>query len=366
MTARCAGQHRLFQSTDRRDHEQARQMCATDTDDPCPALAACRATLRQALTDSTGGAAGAPAGTWAGRLYVEGRSRTSAGEAAAMSPDDPRHGTTAGHYAHRKDGEPACGPCVAAKTRYEKTRHVYGPRMVPATGTRRRIQALKAMGHSGADIAAALGVTYQAVNRLEHSTSAHIFAATQANVARVYEEMCMTLPTGYHRTRIRNAAARAGYAPPLAWDDIDTDPQPVGWQYQPRAASPAPTPSPSSTTSATGSATPADGSRSPASRWRSGARGTGWVRSTAGSWTARPCGTGATGGLRGVPRDLGLRLVRPTRHPQLRGLPVARRVRLPAPGARICAGQGRFCGRIGDRKRPRIRANGPGPTDHPS
>ena len=73
MTARCAGQHRLFQSTDRRDHEQARQMCATDTDDPCPALAACRATLRQALTDSTGGAAGAPAGTWAGRLYVEGR-----------------------------------------------------------------------------------------------------------------------------------------------------------------------------------------------------------------------------------------------------------------------------------------------------
>ena len=150
-----------------------------------------------------------------------------------MSPEDPRHGTTAGHYAHRKDGEPACGPCVAAKTRYEKTRHVYGPRMVPATGTRRRIQALKAMGHSGADIAAALGVTYQAVNRLEHSTSAHIFAATQANVARVYEEMCMTLPTGYHRTRIRNAAARAGYAPPLAWDDIDTDPQPVGWQYQP-------------------------------------------------------------------------------------------------------------------------------------
>lgn len=42
----------------------------------------------------------------------------------------------------------------------------------------------------------------------------------------------MTLPTGYHHVRIRNAAALAGYAPPLAWTDID-DPaeQPHGWQY---------------------------------------------------------------------------------------------------------------------------------------
>lgn len=150
-----------------------------------------------------------------------------------MSPDDPRHGTTAGHYQHRKEGEPACGPCVTAKTRYEKIRTVYGNRMVPAIGTRRRIRALKAMGHSGADIAARLGTTYQAVHKIEHGTSERVWAATAENVRRVFEEMCMTLPTGYHRTRIRNAAAALRYAPPLAWDNID-DPneQPRGWNYE--------------------------------------------------------------------------------------------------------------------------------------
>lgn len=147
-----------------------------------------------------------------------------------MSPDDPRHGTTAGHYQHRKEGETACEPCIKAKTRYEKIRTVYGNRMVPAIGTRRRVRALKAMGHSGADIAARLGVTYQAVHKLEHSEAERVWAATAENVRRVFEEMCMTLPTGYHRKRIRNAAERAGYAPPLAYDNIDTDDAPRDWQ----------------------------------------------------------------------------------------------------------------------------------------
>lgn len=150
-----------------------------------------------------------------------------------MSPDDPRHGTTAGHLQHRLDGEQACAPCVAAKTRYEKSRHVYGDRMVPAIGTRRRIQALKAMGHSGADIAARIGVTYQAIYKLEKGTSEKIFARSAERIAAVYEEMSMTLPTTYHRTRIRNLSARLGYVPPLAWDDID-DPneQPTDWRYR--------------------------------------------------------------------------------------------------------------------------------------
>lgn len=138
-----------------------------------------------------------------------------------MSPDDQRHGTTAGHQAHRKEGEAACAPCVAAKTRYEKVRDLYGDRMVPATGTRRRIWALKALGHSGADIAGRIGVTYQAIHKLEHGRADRVFAATAANVARAYEGMCMVQPSGYHATRIRNQAARRGYAPPLAWDNID-------------------------------------------------------------------------------------------------------------------------------------------------
>lgn len=151
-----------------------------------------------------------------------------------MSPLDPRHGTTAGHLAHRIAGQPACPACVAAKTRYEKTRQVYGDRMVPAVGTRRRIHALKALGHSGADIARRMGITYQAVHKLEHGAAPKVFAATALKVAAAYEQMCMTPATGLHRTRIRNQAAALGYAPPLAWDDIDDpDEQPTDWHYTP-------------------------------------------------------------------------------------------------------------------------------------
>jgi transcriptional regulator with XRE-family HTH domain len=145
-----------------------------------------------------------------------------------MDADDKRHGSTAGHQAHLRDHEPACPPCVAAKSRYEKARHLYGNRMVPALGTRRRIQALMALGHSGADIGRRLGVTYQSVHKYERDTAELIFASTAEKVARVYDEMSMTLPTSPHQHRIRKKAAARGYAPPLAFDCIDTDPHPRG------------------------------------------------------------------------------------------------------------------------------------------
>lgn len=138
------------------------------------------------------------------------------------------HGSTAGYQAHRRDGEKPCPACVAAKSRYEKERLYRGGVMVPAIGTRRRIQALKAMGHSGADIAARLKISYQAVHKLEHGPAEHVRPATAKAVARVYGDMSMTLATGPHRNRIRGQAAAHGYAPPLAWDDIDTDARPKG------------------------------------------------------------------------------------------------------------------------------------------
>lgn len=152
-----------------------------------------------------------------------------------MTPDDPRHGTVTGHWRHIQDGETACDPCRSAKTRYEKVRSVYGPRKVPAVGTRRRIQALMAMGHSGADIGRAMGVTYQAVHKLETGTSDTMTVATVERVAAVYEQLSMTIPTGYHRRRVHNKAAARGYAPPLAWDDStieDPNAQPVGVGFQ--------------------------------------------------------------------------------------------------------------------------------------
>ena len=34
-----------------------------------------------------------------------------------MTEDDPRHGTTAGYAAHRRNGTPICDPCRAANNR---------------------------------------------------------------------------------------------------------------------------------------------------------------------------------------------------------------------------------------------------------
>lgn len=66
MTAPCAGKWDLFDSTDPVDHIEAANYCRT-----CPIIAACRDALATTQTDqhSRYGAQG----TWAGRLYVDGR-----------------------------------------------------------------------------------------------------------------------------------------------------------------------------------------------------------------------------------------------------------------------------------------------------
>lgn len=114
-----------------------------------------------------------------------------------------------------------CPACLAAKSRYEKVRNVYGEQMVPAIGTRRRIQALKALGFSGTEIGGYLGSTYQAVHKLETSKADKTFATTARNVETVYAQLSLASPIGPHCRRIRNHAARLGYALPRQWHDID-------------------------------------------------------------------------------------------------------------------------------------------------
>lgn len=60
--AACAGAWSLFDSTDIRDHEQAKKRCAT-----CPAFTACRQILRQETSSYPWGGSG-PVGAWAGEL----------------------------------------------------------------------------------------------------------------------------------------------------------------------------------------------------------------------------------------------------------------------------------------------------------
>ena len=134
-----------------------------------------------------------------------------------MNVDDPRHGSTRGYAQGCR-----CTPCKEGRNRYErnrkKRRAVLGiQQSVDVTGTRRRIHALMALGWPGHEIA----------RRCEWETGEAVFEVTRRawvqrqtaeTIARVYDQLCMTVgPSVQTRARAR----RNGWAVPLAWDDID-------------------------------------------------------------------------------------------------------------------------------------------------
>lgn len=95
--------------------------------------------------------------------------------------------------------------------------------LVDATGTRRRLQALIAVGWSGSKLADRLGLTVS--NFWAALDCAQVTARRARAVRALYDEMWdQAPPEGDHRSRIaasraRNMAARRGWPPPLAWDD---------------------------------------------------------------------------------------------------------------------------------------------------
>ncbi|EFQ84743.1 hypothetical protein HMPREF0063_10084 [Aeromicrobium marinum DSM 15272] len=92
---------------------------------------------------------------------------------------------------------------------------------VPKVGAVRRIQALLALGWSHAEQSKRAGVVTATAM---HQQGRWITATTHQRIDDMYRDLCMT-PGPSEVTR-RRAAAR-GYVPPLAWDDIDTDPTPA-------------------------------------------------------------------------------------------------------------------------------------------
>lgn len=143
----------------------------------------------------------------------------------------PEHGTWA---RYQRGCRQAC--CTDAARNYQKARvidaHRGKPRTVPSLGTRRRIEALACLGWSGYDVASRLGHGREWIRQVVLCDRIH--RRTADRIAAVYEELCMTLPpteTHIQRAmvnRTKNRAARHGYAPPLAWDDPDTDDAPRG------------------------------------------------------------------------------------------------------------------------------------------
>lgn len=99
-----------------------------------------------------------------------------------------------------------------------------GGALVDGTGTRRRLQALVALGWSQSKLGRRLGIL--PTNMTPLVTGQRRFVVATADAVRdLYDELSMQLPPqDDHRDRIaasraRNLARRNGWLPPLAWDD---------------------------------------------------------------------------------------------------------------------------------------------------
>lgn len=144
-----------------------------------------------------------------------------------MTPNDSRHGTVAGYRAGCHD---TC--CRHANTRYDILRRVEAmngiTRTVDATGTIRRIRALRRLGWTLDAIAAHAGYdSLQAIDRIVSRRK--VLRSTRDRIARTYVALSLTSGPSL---RASAYAERQGWPPPSAWLDIDNPaerPDP-GWQ----------------------------------------------------------------------------------------------------------------------------------------
>lgn len=91
---------------------------------------------------------------------------------------------------------------------------------INVTGIARRIQALAAIGHRYADIAAEAGLSQRALSHIVRHDVARVWHVHAARIIDIYDRWCMTYgPSDKGRRR----AALKGWAPPLAWDDDTID-----------------------------------------------------------------------------------------------------------------------------------------------
>lgn len=132
-----------------------------------------------------------------------------------------------------------CVDCSTVRARYVKRqRWQYARReaagipvgLVDSAGTRRRLQALAAIGWSTTRLATELGVAQQRVSELQAHT-ARVQAQLAARVSRLYDRLWNVALAWPGAAACRVYAAGKGYVPPLAWDDDTIDDpaaEPVG------------------------------------------------------------------------------------------------------------------------------------------
>jgi hypothetical protein len=121
-------------------------------------------------------------------------------------------------------GTVTCARCRAVRAAWQRgylNRRILkrGERLtVPALGTQRRLRALAVMGWSFAEVGRRLGGTSgSCVSNLAKEPK-WVYPETAEKIAALFEELCM-IPGESKVARSR--ALAKGWAPPLAWDDID-------------------------------------------------------------------------------------------------------------------------------------------------
>ncbi|MDM4721135.1 hypothetical protein QTQ03_16580 [Micromonospora sp. WMMA1363] len=98
------------------------------------------------------------------------------------------------------------------------------PHVVDATGARRRLQALGAIGWDQSTLGPRIGWQVGAINLIVRGRRTRIEQATNERIHQMYEELSATpAPDGYASKVARRAAQRNGWVPPLAWDDDTID-----------------------------------------------------------------------------------------------------------------------------------------------
>ena len=101
---------------------------------------------------------------------------------------------------------------------------------VNGRATRRRLQALAAIGWNHHEIARRLGYPRWKVNKALEG--AYVDIRVHDDIAALYDELWDQQPPTHTRAQrvgrsyALTVARRHGWLPPLAWDDIDTDPAP--------------------------------------------------------------------------------------------------------------------------------------------
>jgi len=160
-----------------------------------------------------------------------------------MTPDDRRHGVSAGYIAGCRA---EC--CLRAKVCYDKRRrwelHTTGNyRKVPAWRAERRLQALQRLGWSIPTLARRLGINPKVLYSVGRQPT--VYRSTLDKVSALFDALSMSSPpmeTPSQRMaagKARNHAARMGWPPPLAWLDIDDPVEQPDTGWKPVAARPA-------------------------------------------------------------------------------------------------------------------------------